>query len=566
MLAELKIEKFAIIDHLHLSFSPGLNILSGETGTGKSIIVGALNLVLGVRASQDVIRTSEEEASVEASFEIGRNETIRELLASFGVDGGGSLVLSRVVTRSGRNKIFVNGHLGTLAMLSRLGEELINISGQREHQIFMEPERQLDLLDDYGGLSALRKKVEGGVSRYLKILQEVATLKEQEKEKAQKSELLSFQMKEIEDAGLREGEEDELSAEKRTLSHAERLFELSHHVHESLYIKRGSALEQLKGSLKELKEAGGLDPCLAPLASDLESVTFQAEDIALSVGQYAQKVRFDPERLEHIDLRLSELSKLKRKYGEPVREILQRKNAIEKELEETASCEDRLNELEEERLTCEQHLSGLVGELTRGRKEASLKLIPLVEDELKSLGMKGTRFSVTFSPLGEAGGTVALGDLWVGARGGEHVEFLFSPNPGESLRPLFKIASGGELSRVILALKRIVAKKDEIGTLIFDEVDTGIGGATAEVIGKKIQEISKLHQVLCITHLPQIACFADTHYCITKKTRKGRTLTAVDRLSDEGRIEEIARMLAGIRVTPKARAHAVEMIRNTRGG
>lgn len=566
MLRELHIKNFAIIESLNLSFSGGLNVLSGETGTGKSIIVGALTLVLGGRSSPEVIRSSEKSSTVEALFEVGPRSPIRKQLEKWEMAENEDLVVKRVISHTGKSKAFINGNLATLQMLNQLGRELISFSGQHEHQTLFQIDKHLDVLDDFGGFLSLKEQVARTYSEFLEVFQRRKDIEEREGKKEQMKELLRFQIKEIEDARLEKGEDERLGEEKKIMSNAQKLIEHAGVAYDAIYQCRDSALERLREAAASLKGVVAVDESTSPLYSSLETILYQAEDTAHSIKEYMQKISFDERRQEEIEERLDEINKLKKKYGGSLEEVCCFNEQAKEELARIESDEETLLALKKEQQDLEEKTIRLALELSKKREKAATLLGVKVEKELLTLGMKKITFKVKIEkekagPENKTPKGVSMGGFRITEKGVDLVEFLFSPNPGEDLRPLAKIASGGELSRIILALKRIGAQKRGVATLIFDEVDSGIGGATAEVVGVKLKEVSLKQQTLCITHLPQIASFADLHQSISKKVRNGRTSTVVKKLdSKKEREEEIARMLGGATITGKTREHAREML------
>lgn len=563
MLTELRIRNFAIIDQLTISFAPGLTIISGETGAGKSIIIGALNLLLGGRASIDLIRSTEEEASVEAFFDISCSPGLIRRLEDWGIKADEYLYLRRTISRSGKGKAFIGNHLATVNMLGRLGEELINISGQHEHQILLKADQHLEILDKFGGLQSLRNTYINSYYQLISLAKQIDTLTKAKERKAEKEELLRFQIREITGADLQPGEEEKLREEKGILNNSEKLLQITRKAYETLYADKGSVLDQLKSILRELKESSQIDARLFPLFSTLEASVYQIEDLALSLRDYSQKIEFDPGRLEKIESRLAEINSLKKKYGDDLQKILAFKEAAEIELKELEKSEERIEELKALQDKLKKETLNLALRLSEERRRFAILLKEKIEKELDSLGMKKTIFEVRetgIGPKAEGREGFFIDNYFLTEKGIDDLEFYICPNPGEVLKPLSKVASGGELSRIILALKKVIAQEEEVTTLVFDEVDTGIGGATAEVVGRKLKEISLKHQVLCITHLPQIACFADTHFSIKKEIYKGRTSTFIKRLSKEERIDELSRMLGGKEITSKTREHAREML------
>ncbi|MGZ3538156.1 MAG: DNA repair protein RecN [Thermodesulfobacteriota bacterium] len=559
MLQELRIKNFAIIDELNLSFSKGFNVLTGETGAGKSIILNAVHLLLGDKATEEWIRGSEEEASVEALFDISGNLELTERVKAKvpplqGTGEEESLIIRRVISRAGRGKVFISGSLATLGVLSEVGEGLLSIYGQHEHQSLQRVETHIDILDEFGGLIGLREEFQKQYQEFISLSEEVATIREEKERRTKERELMIFQSKEIAASGVQIGEEESLKEERIVLTHAKRLMDFAHFSEETLYSEEGSVIERIQKILNQGREMAAVDPSLSQPLKALESTLIQLEEIALVLRDYSRRVEISPMRLEEIENRLEEIDRLKRKYGATVEKVFSFKARIEETLKSLNDDEGRLSRLEGRLEPLRQVVKDLGERLSEGRKRVSLELKKSVERELGSLGMKKTIFKIHMDPLP------------LSPKGVDRVEFLISPNIGEEVKPLAKIASGGELSRMMLAMKRILAKVGGRQVLIFDEVDSGIGGAMAEVVGKKLKELSRHHQVICVTHLPQIACFADQHHSVRKEVKSGRTITLVDRLDKESIVDEIARMLGGVRVTEKTRAHAKEMIENAKRG
>jgi DNA repair protein RecN (Recombination protein N) len=557
MLLELRIKNFAIIDVLNLSFSKGFNILTGETGAGKSIILNAVHLLLGDKATEEWIRSSEEEASVEALLNISENlevqEKIKEKAPSLSGSGEEeSLLIRRVISRSGRGKVFINGNLATLGVLSEFGEELLSIYGQHEHQSLQRMETHIDILDEFGGLLGLREAFQKQYQEFVSVSEELGKIQAEKERKAKERELMAFQSKEIEVSGLQVGEEESLKEERTILTHAKRLMDFSRAAEETLYSEQGSMIEKIQKILNQGGEMAAIDPSLSQPLKALETTLIQLEEIALVMRDYSRRVEMNPMRLDEIENRLEEIDRLKRKYGSTVKEVLSFKHRTDEALRSFRTDEERFSHLEGRLEPLRQGVIGLGRKLSGERKRVAFELKKSIERELNSLGMKKTIFEIHIDPLP------------LSLKGVDRVEFLISPNVGEEVKPLAKIASGGELSRIMLAMKRILAKVGGRQVLIFDEVDSGIGGAMAEVVGKKLRELSRHHQVICVTHLPQIACFADQHYSVRKEVKSGRTLTLVDQLNRESVVDEIARMLGGVKVTEKTRAHAMEMIEHAK--
>jgi DNA repair protein RecN (Recombination protein N) len=565
MLKELGIKNFAIIDQLRVEFGPGLNVFTGETGAGKSIVVDALNLALGERASGDLIRTGSDEAVVEAAFELNSHApaAVRSILREQGIDlgPGEDLVVRRVISAGGKNKVYVNGSLATLATLSAIGAHLADIHGQHEHQSLLAVEQQLDLLDAYGGLLPLRSAFADLFRRYHGLRSELAAIEAGEREKAQREDLLRYQASEIEGAKLTAGEDDELAAEQRVLANAEKLAGLAAAADDALYASDGSVLAGLRRALTGLRDIAAIDASLAGTFELLESGRAQIEEAAREVSAYAERVQVDPARLEAVGDRIELLRKLKKKYGATIADVAAFGARAAAELAKIERSGEERERLRGEIAALREQLTAMAKEFTRKRTAAGRELEKKVEAELGRLGMKKSRFVVA---VGREPGDDTIDGLRVTASGADRIEFLLSANPGEEPRPLARTASGGELSRIMLALKTILIEGDPIPTVVFDEVDAGIGGAVAEEVGRKLRKIASRRQVFCITHLPQIACMATTHYGVAKSVKKDRTSAEVRRLDPKERVDEVARMLGGRTITEATLRHAEEMIGRAR--
>jgi DNA repair protein RecN (Recombination protein N) len=557
MLLELRIKHFAIIDELNLSFSKGLNILTGETGAGKSIILNGVHLLLGDKSTEEWIRSPEEEASVEALFDISGNREVKEKIEDKGLylQGAGeenSLLIRRVISRSSRGKVFINGNMATLGVLSEVGEGLLSVYGQHEHQTLQRVETHIDILDEFGGLLDLREGFQKQYQEFVSLCEEAERIRGEKERRAKERELMVFQSREIGASGIQIGEEESLKEERTILTHAKKLMDFAHLSEETIYSEEGSAIERIQRILNQGREMAAIDPSLSQPLKVLESTLIQLEETALALRDYSKRVEINPMRLDEIESRLEEIDRLKRKYGSTIEAILSLRHRIDEALKSFTSEEERLSQLETDLEPLRQRMNEMGKSLSGERKRAALELKKSIERELNSLGMRKTVFRIQ------------IDSLPLSVKGVDRVEFLISPNVGEEVKPMAKIASGGELSRIMLAMKRILAKVGGRQVLIFDEVDSGIGGAMAEVVGKKLRELSRHHQVICVTHLPQIACFADQHHSVRKETKAGRTITLVDRLNEEAIVDEIARMLGGVKITEKTRAHAKEMIQNAK--
>ncbi|SPD72575.1 DNA repair protein RecN [uncultured Desulfobacterium sp.] len=560
MLVQLNISDFAIIKDLEITLRPGLNILSGETGAGKSIIINAVNLILGGRASADLIRSGCKEARLEALFSFPENPLVAGALSEMEIPFEGELLIKRTVSGEGRNKISANGSIVTLQMLSRLSGLLISISGQHENQVLLRPDNHLFLLDDFGGLNDMRAGLTEQFNLYQALKEEIRHLKKQIHEISERQELTRFQIEEIDEACITAGEDEVLTEEKRRLQHAEEMREIVFEGYQGLYERNDSVLAVLAQLTRRMEKGVEIDSSLSPIRDGLRETEITLEDIAYALRDFQNKIRLDPERLEKVEERLEVLNRLKRKYGPGLADVLNTRERLGSMMYDMTEKGARLKQLEQEqdRLAGEiveqaQALSGL-------RKKAAGRLEKAIEKELKSLHMQSTRFEVMFE--GERQGE-SEAELIKHMRpeGLDHIEFMISPNVGEELRPLSKIASGGELSRIMLAIKTILAQTASVETIIFDEVDSGISGATAEVVGDKVLALSQYHQIICITHLPQIASKGRVHFLVKKEVTAGRTQAVISELDDDARVQEIGRLLGGKTITGSAIAHAREMLK-----
>jgi len=555
MLLELNIKDLAIIDELCLELGPGFSVFTGETGAGKSIIIDAIGLVLGGRASTELVRSSKDEARVEALFDVSGLDAVASLLDDAGLPVEDDLLIKRIVSRTGRSRIFINGSMASGATLGAIGRALIDVYGQSEHQALTKVEEHIDLLDDFGGLLEMREAMAGLYARWSAALRTLAkTLAEIEKA-AEDKELLEFQSGEIEEAGLREGEEEELTAEHGRLKNSERILKTASEGSAMLYGEEGAVLEKMGWLAGELKELACYDKQFGSLAQRLESAAFEVEDVATTLRDYGASLDLEPDRLQEVEERLDLLIKLKRKYGGTIRDVLAKKQEIDERLLSITGGEGRRKELEKELAGLTKEATALSEKLTKARKKSAKGLKKGIEAGLAGLGMKGTLFEVEFESVLKEDGTPRFT-----ATGSDAVRFLIATNKGEDLKLLSKVASGGELSRIMLALKGITSV-GKVPTLIFDEVDTGIGGPMSKVVGAKLKEVSTTHQTLCITHMPQIAAFADNHYLVEKnENAEGRVVSSVRKLTGREHLERVARMLGGEEPTGATLRHAEEMI------
>ena len=559
MLTELSIKNFAIIDSLRISFKPGLNILTGETGAGKSIIIDALNLVLGERSSSEFIRTGEKAASVESVFDISGNSHIKKLLDETGVKIGteDDLIVKREINTAGKSQVYINGERFNVSTLEKIGEYLVDIHGQHDHQTLLRKENQMEVLDSFGNLSELISEVRTRLSEFQETENRLGELKRKYAEKAHKEELLKFQIQEIEKANLKPGEDEELKKEKEILRNSLLLTQTSFKTCEALYEGDISSYSILSSIKPEFFKIASIDERQASFYKRLEEIAVQIRELAGELHSYADGIDSNPKRLEEIEERIDFLNRLKRKYNASLQEIFKAKEEKEAELSAMNNSVQEIERLEAEKEKLEAELQKFSLKLSEKRKSLAAEIEKKVEKELKKLKMEKAKFAINFAEREKN----EKGLYRVTSKGIDDIEFLISPNPGEELKALAKIASGGELSRVMLAIKSILAEADRVPVLIFDEIDSGIGGVVAEVVGEKLKEVAKKRQVLCITHLPQIAGFADTHFKVSKIVTDKKTAVKVDELDKKSRIEEIAKMLGGEKVTEISRRHAKEILR-----
>ncbi len=550
MLKELKIKNLAIIDDLSVRFEKGLNILSGETGAGKSIIVDALGLVLGDRAQSDLIKSGEKEATVQAYFELDDYSSFPDI----GIDLSEGLLLRRVLASGGKSRAYVNDTMVTLQSLSDISKSLVDIHSQHEHQSLLTAEKQRTLLDYYGKHQDIVEKVKTLFKEVQDIKNEFTELKEKVKERAHRIDLLRFQVNEIETASLKHGERDSLEDERKILTNMNRLNELIETSFSLLYGSEGSCTEKLSQVVENIREMHSIDDSIGDTLKMLESAKPLVEDAAIDLRGYRNRYDFEPGRLEVVEDRLELIKRLEKKYGEGIEAVLKYRTDAEEELKGLESSDEKLVSVEEELSSKEHELLNTAKSLSDKRKKTAGKIEGLISNILTELGIGKAEFRININQeIGDEG------KFKVSSYGIDRIEFLFSANPGELPKPLTKIISGGELSRVMLALKSVLADVDNIPVLIFDEVDAGIGGKTAESVGKKLDMISQKHQLLCITHLPQIASFGDFHLKVDKKEKNSRVYVEVKELYDKERKDEIARMLSG-KVTEISRRHAGELL------
>jgi DNA repair protein RecN (Recombination protein N) len=547
MLRFLRIRNFALIDQLELHFEEGFNLLSGETGAGKSIIVDALGLLTGSKASPEMVRTGESRAIIEAIFEMD----LRPELDRLGLDGeGAELIIRREISSDERNRVYVNNQPTTVSALRELAPLLLDIHGQHEQQTLLDHFSQLALIDAFAESTTLALKARQLFTAAERAQAELTELTAEHARKLERLDLLAFQHDEIQKADPKPGETESARQRLNVLSNAGKLLEAAARGYESFYESEASVLSAIAQSERSIRDAAQHDSRLQPIAEQIETARISIQDIAYALRDYAEQIEADPRELERVQTRLADLERLHRKYGP---DLLEHAHKVRREMDSIGLTETKKEELQAEISSIRQQYAETTLQLSKKRRAASKKLEAAVEQELRSLAMPHARF------------TVAWTDLTPGrASGIDRPELLISANPGEELRALEKIASGGELSRVMLALRTVLAVDDTRKTLVFDEVDAGIGGKAAETVGQKLKELSARYQIFCVTHLAQIAAFADHQYRIDKLILDGRSVTRVEALTGEARIEELVRMMSGSRVTDAARAHVKELLKAVR--
>ena len=585
MLRLLSVTNFATIEQLEIELAPGFGVLTGETGAGKSIIVDALSLLLGGRADVGMVRSGARRSRVEGIFLLGGDisQKIDVALGEYEIDvGEEEMILAREVNVDGRNTCRVNGRIVPLRLLSTLAQHLVDIHGQNQHLSLLRVREHMDILDKYGGLGQLRTEVAGVVRQLTEVRQELEQLRKDEKELAQRVDFLRYQAGEISTANLRPAEDDDLTIERDRVANAEQIITLSDHAYRALYdsFDRHESVIDLMGQVsKDLSQLERLDPSLSQTVELVDALTHQVEDLAHGLRNYRDGIEYSPARLQELEERLDLINNLKRKYGGTIEEILAFGERASQELEKLDYSEERVGELKSREIDIRKQVGRLAGQLSEARQHAAKRLADAIQEEVAGLALGHAQVLVDIRqsesedgvPVGTAGpgpnATSSLGGesirhLAYNGTGIDSVEFLISLNRGEPPRPLARVASGGEASRLMLAIKTILSTADQIPILVFDEIDAGIGGRVGSVLGQKLWGLSKSHQVLCVTHLPQIACYADHHAKVTKLASHDRTVTSVEALDGEARVSELSQMLGSD--TGATRANALEMLQQAK--
>jgi len=559
MLVELIVENYAVMERLRVRFHRGLNLLTGETGSGKSIVVGALGLLMGGRASSDLVRTGAGRARISGIFEFGERGKARDLLEAAGIEvEDGEVLIEREILPGGKSRAFASSRPVTAALLKDLAPYWGDIHGQHDQQRLFSADAQLEILDGFAGSEALLAETSRLFRAWRDCRAELEELERNEQEKLRLLDLWSFQRTEMEQAALKPGEDEGLETERRRLLNVSRLEEAATAAYAALYDSEDSALSRMRAAARRLDELARVDPSVAGVGENLKPAEYAVEEASYTLRDYLARLEANPERLEEIEARLAVLDKLKRKYGSTIERVLEYLGEVSSQIEALENTEERRAALKKDLAKLTAEYEEAAAKLTSFRVEAARRLEKQVEAELASLAMERTAFRVQIGPA-----------AW-SADGADEVRFLVSPNLGEEPRPIEKVASGGEISRIALALKSCVAatvvpekSRKSAGpprTLVFDEVDAGIGGRAAEVVGRRLKQLAAANQVLCVTHLPQIASFADHHYCVEKQETDGRTVAVIQELTGESRTREIGRMLSGLKLTPEALKHAEKLL------
>ncbi len=554
MLAELRIVNFALIEQLHIRFQPGFTVLTGETGAGKSLLIDAIGLLVGGRASTEQIRSGEDEAQLEACFHLPATHPLFQHLRSQDIIGpkDNELILRRILSRSGRHRVYINGSLCPLRVLEDLGGTLVDIHGQHEQQSLLTGANQLDAVDGFGTILPLRARYEDAYRDWSDLSAQIEAMHQAAAGRDRLEEMLRFQAQEIDQAGLKDGEEEALHSERQRLVHAHRLRELAEEAYAQMQADEEGVLVRLGRVSRHLAELKQTDPAMQACEQQAQEALIQLKDLSTRLREYADQLEANPDRQEQLEDRLDLIQRLKKKYGGSIDAVLATAARARAELEGMETHESRVSELISKRDAAFQLLSDLAKQLTRKRREAAKRLRGLVAAELEALKMEQSALEIEVLS--------ADGPDVFGPTGRDRVEFLLSGNVGEPPKPLSRIASGGELSRIMLALKTVLAETDHVPVLVFDEIDTGVGGAVAAAMGTRLRKLGGFHQVFCITHLPQVASQAQHHLLVEKGQDGKRTMTSVRSLSGIGREEEIARMLGGTAITKKVRETAAELI------
>lgn len=567
MIKTLTIQDYILIDKIKIQFESGLNIITGETGVGKSIIIDAMNLLIGEKASTDIIRSGADKAVIEGIFDISDNQNVINFLGDNDYDINDELIIRREILRKGTSRSFINDSPASLAHLKELGKFLIDLHGQHEHQSLLRTETHIHLLDNFGNLEKLIAEYRTHYYKLKELFTKLDELKNIESSAREKKDFYEFQAKEIDAVNPKPNEIEEIKNKLNILENSEKLYESTSRIYETLYESEFAVYDQLIKVRNLIDDLSRIDKTFAELKNDISSAISIVDELAKFIQSYNSRIEFNPELLEEYRERLSSLILLAKKYGGSLEAVIEHRNKIEKELQLAENFEEEIqrieNEIEEVRKLC----SDAAIRLSEKRREVAEKISKSIVTILKDLGINNAKFDVVFrnKKTENPGSFVKLGNEYYEATpyGFDDVEFYISTNPGEELKPLAKVASGGEISRIMLALKTILAKSDKLPLMVFDEIDVGISGRIAQKVGKALRNLSEYHQIIAITHLPQIAGFANSHFVVEKKIKDGRAVTTIKKLNDEEKVYEIAKLISGEEVTPASIESAKELIHNS---
>ncbi|MEC9487837.1 MAG: DNA repair protein RecN [Prosthecochloris sp.] len=566
MLSHLYIRNFALIEELSIPFDDGLTIITGETGAGKSILIGALGQVLGARGKSDLVRSGSEKAVIEATLTSPRRPQLDALLNEAGIEHGDEIILRREISLKGSSRCFINDSPCTLQVLRKAGDILIDLHGQHEHQLLLHQETHASMLDAFAGLQPDVADYKALLARYRKCQRTIQDLRSEQHQLREQQQLLQFQLDELDALDLDIGEEEELESETRLLENAETLFESSSSLCRELYDKEDSAFVQLSEALHQLERLAGIDRQLTDRLEELQQATSLVEELSRTFRSYRETIDFNPSKLDDLRQRQLQLQKIKKKYGRPIDELIAYRDEIAGQLAGSRLSETQIEELETEQKDLQKKLSAAAGSLRKARKEASGRLSGIIVSELQKLGIPHPEFIITITPEPGPDGELNIDGTPCKALpdGADTIEFQITTNPGEPPRPLVKTASGGEISRIMLALKTALAATADLPILVFDEIDTGISGSVAEAVGRSLKQLSALHQIISITHLPQIAAMADTHLVVEKQLERERTRSSVLRLGPDEHVAAVARLISGNRPSDASLDVAAQLIETGR--
>jgi len=566
MLKSLQIKNYALIENLFVEFGSGLNIITGETGAGKSIIIGAMGLLLGGRASSDVVRKGSQKSIIEGIFDVKGNAKVRRLLSMNDLDDLDELILRREISIKGNNRIFVNDTPVNLSLLKEIGFLLVDLHGQHEHQSLLRQETHIEMLDEFGDYSTKLKEYRKGYQQLNNKLNEQKDLLQKESLLKEKKELYKYQLKEIDSVSPEEDEDEQINSELNILENAERILELGNSLYSELYESEGSIAERLANIITRMNELVRIDNNFSEKIDELENALALVQDVSDNLVKYIDRVELDPQRLEELRERLGAINLLKKKYGGSIKSVLEYREKIGQEFDSAVNFDERIESLEKEIAELRVKIGAIASEISEERKKTAASLQMEIEKSMKFLGIKDGKFEVRFIRKASDGfdNYIIVDNEKVKAfpNGADVVEFFISTNLGEDPKPLVKIASGGEVSRIMLALKTSLAKNDKLPLLIFDEIDTGVSGKIASKVGSMMKDLAEFHQIIAITHLPQIAALSEHHFSVYKITSDGRVVSGIKKLNETEKIHEVAKLISGEEVTENALLSAKELITN----